>query len=71
MKNGSRVHGLFGTRSFAGESSEQRDVYIEAVYRIEKTGDWAPVEDSGGVLIMADEIGVIEFRKLTEVNYEE
>jgi hypothetical protein len=33
--------------------------------------EWAPVEDSGGVLIMAEEIAAIEFRKLIEVSYDD
>jgi len=65
----SRVHGLFGTNSFAGDAP--KDLYVEAVFRINENGDWVPVVDSGGVFIKAEQIAAIEFRKLTEVNYEQ
>ena len=45
-------------------------MYLEAQFRPLDTGDWAPVEDTGGVLIMADQIAAIEFRKLAEENYD-
>ncbi len=69
LRDGSRVYGLFGLESFAGDDPNCRDLYLEATYRPAETGDWARVEDTGGVLIMADQIAVIEFRKLAEVNY--
>ena len=65
LKNGSRVYGLFGLRSFAGDDPGHRDLYLEATYRPVETGDWAPVEDTAGILIMPDEIAAIEFRGLT------
>lgn len=70
LRDGSRVYGLFRSQSFAASDPEHRDLYLEAQFRPLETGDWAPVEDTGGVLIMADQIAVIEFRKLTEENYE-
>ena len=70
LKDGSQVYGLFGRRSFAGDNPQQRDLYLEETYRLLETGDWAPEEDSAGVLILADQIATIEFRKLSEVTYE-
>lgn len=66
LKNGSRVYGFYGEQSFAGDDPEHRDLYLEGAYRLLPNGDWAPVEDTGGVLIMADQIASIEFRKLAE-----
>lgn len=63
MRDGSQVHGLFHSRSFAGSDPERRDLYLEAQYRLLETGEWAPVEDTGGVLVMGSEIAVIEFRE--------
>jgi len=63
MKDGSRVRGLFHSRSFAGSDPERRDLYLEAQYRLLETGEWAPVEDTGGVLVMGSEIAAIEFRE--------
>jgi hypothetical protein len=70
LKDGSRVYGLYGERSFAGSDPERRDLYLEATFRLVERGDWAPVEDTAGILIMADQIVAIEFRQFTEVNRE-
>ncbi|HUG92279.1 MAG TPA: DUF6338 family protein [Planctomycetaceae bacterium] len=70
LKDGSQVHGLFGTSSFAASDPRQRDLYLEAQFVPLETGDWAPQEDTAGVLIAADQIAVIEFRKVTEIDYE-
>jgi hypothetical protein len=70
LKNGEQVYGLFGTRSFAGDDPNHRDLYIEAVFRLLETDEWAPVEDSAGILIAPDEISAIEFRKVAEVPYD-
>ncbi len=43
LKDGSRVYGLFGLRSFAGDDSDERDLYLEVQFRPTDTGDWAPV----------------------------
>jgi len=71
LKDGSTVYGLWGLSSFASDEPEDRDLYIEAVFRPTERGDWAPVEDSGGAWITGEQIAVIEFRKLTEVDYGE
>jgi len=34
------------------------------------TGEWAPVEDSGGITIKAEQIAAVEFRKHLEVPYD-
>ncbi len=68
LKDGAKVYGLFHRRSFASSDLEHRDLYVETQFRLTDGGEWAPVEDSGGVLIMADQIATIEFRNVTEVN---
>lgn len=70
LKNGSRLYGLYGLRSYAGSDPERRDLYLEAMFRVVQSGDWAPVEDTAGVLVMANEIAAIELKKLGEVNYD-
>lgn len=70
LKDGSRVFGLYGQRSFASSDAQQRDLYIEAQFQPVESGDWAPVEDSGGVLVSGDQIVAIEFRRLLEVSYD-
>jgi len=70
LKDGSQVRGLYGQRSFAGSDPQHRDLYLEALFHPVGTGDWAPVEDTAGILIMSDQIGLIEFRKIAEETYE-
>jgi hypothetical protein len=71
LKNGSRILGLYDERSFAGKEPECRDLYLEAAYRRLENGEWAPLEDTAGILIMSDQIAVLEFRKVTlEVPHE-
>jgi hypothetical protein len=64
LKDGSFVYGLFGKKSFASDDPDCRDLYLEAAYDQLADGQWAPREDTGGVLIMAGEISTIEFRKI-------
>ncbi len=72
LKDGAHIYGLYGDRSFASSDSGRRDLFLEEQFRlVPETGEWAPVEDTGGVLLTGDQIVAIEFRKLFEVNYEE
>jgi len=64
LKDGTRIFGLFHKNSFAASDPQHRDFYLEAQFRLLEGGEWAPVEDTDGVLIMADEIAYIEFRKV-------
>jgi hypothetical protein len=71
LKNGSRIFGLYGEHSRAGSDAERRDLYLEATFRLLPNGEWAPMEDTAGALIMPEQIAVLEFRKVTsEVTYE-
>lgn len=70
LKDGSQVYGLFGAKSFAGDQPECRDLHLEETFRLLDDGQWAPMEDIGGVLIVADQIASIEFRKISEVSDE-
>ncbi len=67
LKDGSRIYGFYGLQSFAGDDPDCRDLYLEAAFRPTEAGDLAPVEDTGGVLIMSDQIAVIEFRDAEEM----
>lgn len=70
LKNGTRVYGFFGERSSAGDDPQHRDLYLEATFRPLANGEWAPVEDTAGVLIMPDQIATLEFRKPAEEGHE-
>ncbi len=70
LVDGSRVFGLYGYKSFAGDAPDERDLYLEAVFVPTKSGEWVPVRDSGGIIIKANQITAIEFRKHPEVRYD-
>jgi hypothetical protein len=70
LRDGARVFGLFGYRSFASDDPAERDLYIESVY-VPHDGEWLPVKGNAGILIKADQVAAIEFRKLEEVAYGE
>lgn len=70
LKDGSRVYGLFGYRSFAGDDPKERDLYLEAVCVPKEDGEWMPVEGNGGILLKAEQVAAIEFKKMREVCYD-
>lgn len=71
LRDGSRLYGLFGLESFAGDGPESQDLYLETAFTLTDTEEWAPVEDSDGVWISAEQIAVLEFRKVYEVEHGE
>jgi len=66
LMNGSTVCGFFGSNSFASSAPEERDLFIEEVYRLDEGLRWKPVENSDGILLRDGEIKYVEFRKHTE-----
>ena len=44
LKDGGSVAGFFGTRSFASSDPEERDIFIEQVYRIDEDSNWHPLK---------------------------
>lgn len=67
MKDGSRVAGLFGSRSFASSEPGEQDLYIQEVFRINGDEPWQRVPENDGILILGDQIKHIEFWKEEEV----
>lgn len=70
LRDGGLVYGLYFTRSFAGDEPGERDLYLEMQCRRTETGAWTPIKDSGGVLIKAEQIALIEFRRISEFDYD-
>lgn len=64
LKDGTYVYGFFGKKSFASDDPDCRDLFLETAYEQLPDGQWAPLRDTAGVLIMGDEISRIEFRKV-------
>jgi hypothetical protein len=61
LKDGNKVAGLFGSRSFASSEPNERDLYIQMVFRVPDEGVWQRVPKSEGILISGDQIRHIEF----------
>lgn len=66
LTDGSTVCGWFGDNSFASSVPEERDLFIEKVYRLNEGLHWERVENSDGILFRAGEIRHIEFWQDTE-----
>lgn len=61
LKDGSEIGGLFGENSMASSDANQRDIYVEKVYKIIKDGPWEEVENSQGIYVYQDQIAYVEF----------
>jgi hypothetical protein len=48
LRDGSRVYGRFGPESFAGDDPDERDLYLEAVFRLTPTGEPAIPQSADG-----------------------
>lgn len=59
LKDGNKWRGLLGKESFISSVSNERDIYIEQVYLLDKDGQW--IEGSSSALITHDQIQSIEF----------
>ncbi len=58
LKDGTEWGGVLGPQSFISSSPEERDIFIQTVYKIEQVG-W--IERNSSVLITHDQIQSIEF----------
>ena len=61
LLDGSVILGYFGENSFASSEPEERDIYIEKVYKYGKGKKWVENEKSNGILISQSQIKTIEF----------
>jgi hypothetical protein len=59
LKNGAQWGGYLGARSFISSATEERDIFLEKVYRLDSNGSFSTEKDSS-VLICKDEIQSIE-----------
>lgn len=61
LKDGSQVGGFFGVDSFASSDQNERDLYIQKIYRVMDEGPWQEIPNNKGILIKGNEIRNIEF----------
>lgn len=64
LKDGLKLAGFFGSKSFASSFPAEEDLYIEELWRIDDEGKFKePIQNSGGCLIQRKDICCIEFFK--------
>jgi hypothetical protein len=61
LKDATSVAGLFGSQSFASSEREDRDLYVQEVWKIDDDGTWYRASPNAGILIRGDQIKHIEF----------
>ena len=59
FKDGTRIAGYCGRKSFISSDPSERDVYIEQIYDLDDNERWTPAEGKG-LLILPGEISTIE-----------
>lgn len=60
LKNGTTVAGFLGDGSFASTDPNERDLFLDDVYRISDDGDWT-YSEGASVLIASGEISTVDF----------
>ena len=64
------VLGYFGENSFASSETEERDIYIEKIYKMGEENKWIENDSSNGILIKQSQIKTIEFLQGGKINNE-
>ena len=63
LMDGSQIRGWYGGKSFASSEHEERDLFIEKVYRKATESDqWEDDPGNNGIYISKDTIKLIEFK---------
>ncbi len=63
LTNDRTIAGFIGKNSFISDNPQERDLYIDEVYEISKSGNWKKRERTDGIWLKSDEIKTIEFYK--------
>lgn len=67
LKNGSKIGGYYGPRSYATSFPTEGDIYVETVYRVDEEGIFKePINDTDGAIIRKDQYDLIEFFKIPQ-----
>lgn len=63
LKDGRRIGGLYGGRSFTSHSPAPPEIYLEEVWRVSEDGGFTGVrvDSTSGILVMGTEILALEF----------
>lgn len=60
LKNGDKVYGYLGSRSYASSEPDERDLFISHTVQMAKDG-FEFVKDTQGIYLRAEDISSIEF----------
>lgn len=69
-KDGVKIRGRYGYSSFASTDPDERDIYVERMYRQSEDKTWEPVGNSAGMWIPGRSIKHIEFIQIEGVDYD-
>lgn len=62
LKDGTRIGGLYGAKSFASSSPNSEQIYLEETWNLNEDGGFErPRVDSAGIMVLSDEIVSLEF----------
>ena len=67
LTDGRTVYGYFGNNSVASSDNKERDLYLQRIYNLDDQGQWVPIPNSAGILILGSAIGSIEFMRETQL----
>jgi hypothetical protein len=71
LKNGCRIGGFYGPKSYATSFPREGDIYLEAVFEVDEHGRFGDmIDNSAGVLVRKDEYELVEFFEIPEQNVE-
>ncbi len=67
LKNGNKLGGYYGFKSYTTSFPTEGDIYLETVYHVDKDGKFKEaIHRSDGAIIRKDQYDLIEFFKLQE-----
>ncbi|EBH0527077.1 hypothetical protein FJ770_21390 [Salmonella enterica] len=65
LKNGKKYGGYYGSQSFASNSPEPEQIYLEKHWALDDDGDFDhELTDTLGIIILTNEIESVEFIKV-------
>lgn len=64
MSDGTKIGGVFSTKSYASSFPLDEQIYLEQVWELVNDDFIMPVENSKGIIILGKNISSIEFVKL-------
>ncbi|MDR1165212.1 MAG: DUF6338 family protein [Deltaproteobacteria bacterium] len=61
LKDNNQIYGWYGSYSFTSSDPNERDIYVEYIYRLDENGEYLDDPENQGILIAKDQVKHIEF----------